>query len=49
MRKEQHQIPGEHQLPFRNNHLPELVVYLVNAPVPTTSEIKISGQERDPL
>jgi hypothetical protein len=40
---------GEHQLSFRNDHLPELGVYLVNALVPSTSEIKISGQERDPL
>jgi nickel/cobalt transporter (NicO) family protein len=40
---------GEHQLYFRNDHLPELSVYLVNALVPTTSEIKISGQARDPL
>jgi hypothetical protein len=40
---------GEHQLSFRNDHLPKLGVYLVNALVPTTSEIKISGQERDPL
>ncbi|MDQ3258918.1 MAG: hypothetical protein M3R15_34490 [Acidobacteriota bacterium] len=40
---------GEHQLSFRNNHLPELGVYLVNALVPTTSEIKIRGQERDLL
>ena len=40
---------GEHQLSFRNGHLPELGVYLVNALVPTTSEIKIGGQERDPL
>ena len=39
---------GEHQLSFRNDHLPELGVYLVNALVPATSEIKISGQERDP-
>ncbi len=37
------------QLYFRNNHLPELGVYLVNALVPTANEIKISGQERDPL
>ena len=37
------------QLYFRNNHLPELGVYLVNALVPTVNEIKISGQERDPL
>jgi hypothetical protein len=40
---------GEHQLSFRNNYLPELSVYLVNALVPTASEIKISGQTRDPL
>ena len=40
---------GEHQLFFRNDHLPELGVYLVNALVPSTSEIKISGQARDPL
>jgi hypothetical protein len=40
---------GEHRLSFRNDHLPELSVYLVNALVPTASEIKISGQERDPL
>lgn len=37
------------QLYFRNDHQPELGAYLVNALVPTTSEIKISGQERDPL
>jgi hypothetical protein len=40
---------GEHQLSFRNDHLPELGVYLVNALVPAISEIKISGLERDPL
>src|SRR5215207_7944481 len=40
---------GEHQLSFRNDHLPELGVYLVNALVPTTSAIEIGGQERDPL
>ncbi len=37
------------QLYFRNNHLPELGVYLVNALMPTTNEIKLGGQERDPL
>ncbi len=37
------------QLYFRNNHLPELGVYLVNALVPTSSRIKIVGQERDSL
>ena len=40
---------GEHQLSFRNDHMPELGAYLANALVPATSEIKISGQERDPL
>jgi hypothetical protein len=40
---------GEHQLTFRNGHLPALSAYLVNALVPTTSETKIGGQERDPL
>ena len=37
------------QVYFRNNHLPELGVYLVNALMPTTNELKIGGQERDPL
>ena len=37
------------QLYFRNNHLPELGVYLVNALMPATNEIKLGGQERDPL
>ena len=40
---------GEHQLFFRNDYLPELGVYLVNVLVPSTCEIKISGQARDPL
>jgi hypothetical protein len=40
---------GEHRLSFRNDHLPELGVYLVNAMVPATSEIKLGAQERDPL
>ncbi len=37
------------QIYFRNNHLPEASNYLVNALVPATPEIKIGGQERDPL
>jgi hypothetical protein len=37
------------QLYFHNNHLPELGVYLVNALMPTTNEIQLGGQERDPL
>lgn len=40
---------GEHQLSFRNDHLPELGVYLANALVPATNEIKITRQERDAL
>ena len=40
---------GEHQLSFRNDHLPELGVYLVNALAPTTNEIRIGEQARDPL
>ena len=38
---------GEHQLSFRNDHMPELGVYLANALVPTTDAIKITGQQRD--
>ena len=40
---------GAHQLSFRNDHLPKLSAYLINALVPTTSEIKLGGQTRDPL
>lgn len=40
---------GEHRLAFRNDHLPELGVYLANALVPTTAAIKITGQQRDAL
>lgn len=40
---------GEHQVFFRNDHLPKLGVYLINALVPATSEMKINGQRRDPL
>ncbi|MBL8205993.1 MAG: hypothetical protein JNM09_17285 [Blastocatellia bacterium] len=40
---------GQQQLVLRNNHVPELGVYLVNALVPTWKEIRLSGQERDPL
>ena len=40
---------GEHQLSFRNDHLPELGVYMANALVPTTDAIKITGQQRDAL
>ncbi|MEP7273058.1 MAG: hypothetical protein ABI882_16275 [Acidobacteriota bacterium] len=40
---------GEHRLSFRNDHLPELGVYLANALVPTTDAIVITGQQRDML
>jgi len=40
---------GEHRLTFRNDHLPELGVYLVNALVPTAGGIELGGQERDRL
>jgi hypothetical protein len=40
---------GEHQLTFRNDHLPELGVYMVNAMVPATDTIKITGLQRDAL
>ena len=40
---------GDHQLSFRNDHLPELGVYLANALIPTTEAIKITGQQRDTL
>ena len=40
---------GEHQLSFRNDHLPDLGVYLANALVPTTEAIRITGQQRDAL
>ena len=40
---------GEHRVSFRNDHLPELGVYMANALVPTTDAIKITGQQRDAL
>ena len=40
---------GEHRLSFRNEHLPDISVYLINALVPATGEIKLGGLERDPL
>jgi hypothetical protein len=40
---------GEHQLTFRNDHLPELGVYMANAMVPATEAIKITGLQRDAL
>jgi hypothetical protein len=40
---------GEHRLTFRNDHLPELGVYLANALVPASDAIKITGLQRDAL
>jgi hypothetical protein len=40
---------GEHQVSFRNDHLPELGTYLANALVPTSQAIRINRQERDEL
>lgn len=40
---------GQQRLQFRNDHLPDFSVYLVNALMPTSDAIKITGQARDPL
>jgi hypothetical protein len=40
---------GEHLLFYRNNHMPDLGAYLVNALVPATPKIEITTQQRDPL
>ncbi len=40
---------NEQQLDFQNRHLPTLSVYLVNALVPASDAIKITGQQRDAL
>ncbi len=39
--------PGLHSLFFQNNHKPDLGAYLVNALVPATRDIEITGQQRD--
>jgi hypothetical protein len=39
--------PGRHTLLFRNDHLPKISVYLVNALRPEGKELVISGQARD--
>jgi hypothetical protein len=41
--------PGGHQLSYQNDHQPEIGAYLVNALVPETSRIEITGQRRDKL
>ena len=40
---------GRHRLSFRNDHQPDLAVYLANALVPSNDAIKITGQQRDEL
>jgi hypothetical protein len=39
---------GTHTLYFRNDHQAEIGAYLVNALVPATNDIVVTGQERDP-
>jgi hypothetical protein len=41
--------PGRHRLRVRNDHRPEVSVYLVNALVPAAREIEIETQTRDRL
>jgi len=48
-RAEWRATPGHHVLFFRNNHKTDLGAYLVNALVPGSPEISITGQYRDPL
>ena len=40
---------GQHVLFYRNNHKNDISVYLVNALIPTSRSIEITGQARDPL
>ncbi len=40
-------IPGPHQLYFQNRHQPNISVYLINAYVPKSPAIQITGQRRD--
>jgi hypothetical protein len=40
---------GRHRLLVRNDHRPEVSLYLVNALVPAAREIEITSQARDPL
>lgn len=40
---------GRHTLELRNDFRPDVGVYLVNALIPASGEIKIAGQHRDPL
>ncbi len=40
---------GQQQVNFRNDHLPEIGVYMVNALVPESDTITIASQERDAM
>jgi hypothetical protein len=42
-------VPGPHSLTYTNNHRPDGSVYLVNALVPSSRAIEITGQHRDTL
>jgi len=41
--------PGQHVLFYQNNHRNDISVYLVNALLPASRNIEITGQRRDPL
>jgi hypothetical protein len=41
--------PRQHEILLRNNHLPKISVYLVNALVPEDKAIQITSQTRDEL
>lgn len=40
---------GSHEIQFRNDHLPAISVFLVNALVPKEKSVSITRQERDEL
>jgi hypothetical protein len=40
---------GDHQVSFRNNHVPQFSTYLANVLVPASEAVRITGQERDAL
>jgi hypothetical protein len=40
-------VAGRHTLHYRNDHRPALSAYLVNALVPTSRAVRITGQHRD--
>ena len=42
-------VPGPHSLTYTNNHRPDGSVYLVNALVPSSRAVEITGQHRDNL